>query len=319
MEFPLQKMVFLIVAVAIVFIVFAIFRVPAEAEEELKPSPAMKLLGEPAARLRSRDLGGLYDYQVELSAAVTYAGDFKEGEHAMNVVALLSFKDADTKAFVDCASLDCAAPTGVCSRTTFSISRDNPSFTGTFGTCMHSKWAPLRQNPQTPASRFTGEMKAYESLVLSDVGKFVITATAVKDSVVDRYKVGPSCVLAKSTCSVPCYVSFSVACGDPVNAAPTLKAYPLCDADKDYEKCERDLKLCNGRVHIKLNEANCDEAKAKNVEISVTGGATAYEPKETVLVSFWKSTACVGNFGAFNDLRVHCGEDNLGTFEIKAP
>ncbi len=300
----METVVYLLLLLAMLVIFLIVFKTPLEAGEKLAPEPAMRLAGRPVINILQQKSGEAYVYGITMNANLEYAGKLDKN---IIVVAMMTFKGKDKKALA-------------AGQTRFPITKDNPRFSGILEAAIVSNWAPIRQHPQYAASSssFSGKMKAFESFVFSDKGKFLVSLASVDDSTADKLN-SPLCFPWKSpACDVPCYADFKITCGDEFPEEFKLKDLDNCRGGPP-ERCERRAGMCGGEVSIKLTgKTSCDRQETEKVEISVKGGKEIYEPKEELFISFWQlGKGCVDNYKTFNDLKAFCGRDFLGAVEIE--
>ena len=228
--------------------------------------PVVKFLEEPdpeALLVSADDDTRIYEYKITFIGTVEHSGDMKdEFGRAFSeiwVVPVIDFKDRSVKANVygDKANED---------NTAFKIKRDDRTFTGRFeGDISNSHIPHIRPiiDPITgePSHTYEGEMQKGDNILLESSSGYNLIVT-LNDVRTHTYSIP-----GVSGSTTKCAAVISINCGEPAS----LRLRQISECKEDKTDCERHLRMCDGDVHIRVDEADC-KRKTAEIFVEFTGG-----------------------------------------------
>jgi len=294
-------------ALIIALLVFAFPDLYKKAQKVTETEDSIKFVDEPFVDIDTEALAeGGYRYDITISGDVQHEGDFilrSEAFSEFDVVSLISYKGTDTKALdVDEGDIQ-----------TFRITRDEQRTSVSLYAVAISEKPPIIDKPNPYVNQ---KMKKSDVFHMRDAGDFIIELINVDENFVDLVK-DPECwppdvlpVIDVFSCDAACFATFTVSCEKESEEFKLKKC-------KDGAGCEKFLEACDGKVHVKINDADCDKKEADISIIEVEGG-DEFEICEKVGISFWaddRVNKCVENKSNYRDLKTHCNKFYLGGTE----
>lgn len=274
-----------------------------QAQAATQTEDSIKFASEPFIDIDTEAFAeGGYRYDITISGDVQHEGDLVLRDEAFpefDVVSLISYKGTDAKSFdVDEGDIQ-----------TFKITRDENKADISLYTVAISERPPIIDRPNPFVNQ---KMKKYDVFHMKDSGDFVIELSSVDENFIDLIK-DPECwppdALPKIdvfSCDAACFATFKVSCEKETEEFKLKKC-------KDGAGCEEFLVVCDGKVHVKINDVDCDKKEADVAIIEVEGG-DEFEICEKAEVSFWADdySSCVKKENSFEDLKTKCDKFYLG-------
>ena len=268
----LMQFILALVALYLLFVLFGGGWLNAQTN---KPSPIIDVLGY-ELKIGPPIASGDYFYTIKINGSIHY-----KGNESADVIPVVKFKGISTKAYV----------TEKEKKSDFFSVSENAKDSIKLDAKITSNEPPIKDSnmPNT-----INEKDSYVFTTSKNSGKFIVKLESVETEKIVKDIEKP---FGK------CEATFTIECRDD------FREINLKSCKDNEEECDKYVVICDGSVHIKTDELNCDE-KTATLSVQAYDGRY-FDVKESAYLSFWKKTECTERFNALEELLEFCTDDFL--------
>lgn len=253
----------------------------AAAQQNLSQPITLSMIDSKIGIERPEIVGNNYFYDITLTPQLSVIGSPKQDQ---DIIAIIRFKDHSERAVINT------------NKDFFTVSPDDKAVEPILHTSFFSEVPPI-----TAYNQYSNELKENQKILLkTDTGAVLASVSVYRTDtplpdVIDEFLTSCKAVFEFEGGCAPGKIKYTT----PMTGT---------ECDKTPSSCEQSIDICSGTANVMIfGEPDCVEQKV-TAEITYRGGEK-FDAGETVLVSFWKKTACTEGKSDFRQMLVLCPED----------